>query len=76
MVLASVILRMSYYSEFQAVPPVTENTRSPSFVLVGGTVDDRLWMNVIICNAPRLYSMLLLMVNSISITPRCLALES
>jgi len=42
MVLASVILRMSYNSEFQAVPPVTENTRSPSFVLVGGTVHDRL----------------------------------
>jgi len=28
----------SYGSEFQAVRPVTENTRSPSLVLAGGTV--------------------------------------
>ena len=41
-VLVSVILRMSYGSELQAVGPVTENARSPSFVLVGGTVYDRL----------------------------------
>ena len=38
----SVILRMSYGSELQAVGPVTENARSPSLVLVGGTVYDRL----------------------------------
>ena len=34
----SVILRMSYGSELQAVGPVTENARSSSLVLVGGTV--------------------------------------
>jgi len=33
---------MSYGSEFQTVGPVTENARSPSLVLVGGTVYDRL----------------------------------
>ena len=31
----SAILRMSYGSELQAVGPVTENARSPSFDLVG-----------------------------------------
>jgi len=36
------MVRMSYGSELQAVGPVTENARSPSFVLVGGTVYDRL----------------------------------
>ena len=38
----SVILRMSYGSEFQAFGPVIENARSPSFDLVGGTIHDRL----------------------------------
>jgi len=38
----SVVLRMLYCSELQAVGPVTENARSPSLVLVGGPVYDRL----------------------------------
>ena len=43
--MVSAILRMSYGSELQAVGPVTENARSPSFDLVwSGTVSlhDRL----------------------------------
>jgi len=36
-IIVSVILRMSYGSELQAVGPVIENALSPSLVLVGGT---------------------------------------
>ena len=48
--LVSVILRMSYVSELQGVGPVTENTRSPSLVLVYEAeqyMADCLWMNVV-----------------------------
>ena len=42
----SEILRMSYGSGFQAVWPATENARSPSLVLVGGTnMTACLWMS-------------------------------
>ena len=39
------ILRMSCGSELQAVGPVTENACSRSFVLVGGTVYARLFVD-------------------------------
>ena len=44
-IIVSVILRMSYGSELQAVGPVTENACSRSFVLVGGTVYARLFVD-------------------------------